>query len=42
MMENFLAAAGKKDSPLHMTDVNYAGVKYIFGQKLLESRRAHP
>jgi ribonuclease VapC len=27
MMENLLVAAGKKDSPLHMTDVNYAEVK---------------
>ena len=27
-VENLLVAAGKKDSPLHMTDVNYAEVKY--------------
>ena len=27
-MENLLVAAGKKDSPLHMSDVNYAEVKY--------------
>jgi ribonuclease VapC len=27
MMENLLVAAGRKDSPLHMTDVNYAEVK---------------
>lgn len=28
MMEGLLVVAGKKDSPLHMTDVNYAEVKY--------------
>ena len=28
LMESLLVAAGKKDSPLHMTDVNYAEVKY--------------
>jgi ribonuclease VapC len=28
MMEDLLVAAGKKDAPLHMTDVNYAEVKY--------------
>ena len=28
MMENLLVTAGKKDTPLHMTDVNYAEVKY--------------
>jgi predicted nucleic acid-binding protein len=28
MVENLLVTAGKKDSPLHMTDVNYAEVKY--------------
>lgn len=27
-VENLLVTAGKKDSPLHMTDVNYAEVKY--------------
>ena len=27
VMENLLVAAGKKDSPLHMTDVNYAEVR---------------
>lgn len=27
-MENLLVTAGKKDSPLHMSDVNYAEVKY--------------
>jgi len=27
-MENLLVIAGKKDSPLHMSDVNYAEVKY--------------
>mgnify|MGYP001183764328 FL=1 len=27
-MENLLVTAGKKDNPLHMTDVNYAEVKY--------------
>ena len=27
-MENLLVSAGKKDSPLLMTDVNYAEVKY--------------
>ncbi len=27
-MENLLVTAGKKDSPVHMTDVNYAEVKY--------------
>ena len=27
-MENLLVTAGKKDTPLHMTDVNYAEVKY--------------
>jgi ribonuclease VapC len=33
MMENLLVAAGKKDSPLHMTDVNYAEVKYSIVRK---------
>ena len=27
-MEHLLITAGKKDAPLHMTDVNYAEVKY--------------
>jgi predicted nucleic acid-binding protein len=27
-MEDLLVSAGKKDTPLHMTDVNYAEVKY--------------
>ena len=27
-VENLLVTASKKDSPLHMTDVNYAEVKY--------------
>jgi ribonuclease VapC len=33
MMENLLVTAGKKDSPLHMTDVNYAEVKYSIVKK---------
>ena len=32
-MENLLVAAGKKDSPLHMTDVNYSEVKYSIVKK---------
>ena len=32
-MEKLLVAAGKKDSPLHMTDVNYAEVKYSIVKK---------
>jgi predicted nucleic acid-binding protein len=28
MVENLLVAAGRKDTSLHMTDVNYAEVKY--------------
>ena len=32
-MENMLVTAGKKDSPLHMTDVNYAEVKYSIVKK---------
>lgn len=32
-METLLVAAGKKDSPLHMTDVNYAEVKYSIVKK---------
>src|SRR5882724_2326623 len=33
LMETLLVAAGKKDSPLHMTDVNYAEVKYAIVKK---------
>ncbi len=33
MVENLLVTAGKKDSPLHMTDVNYAEVKYSIVKK---------
>jgi len=32
-VENMLVAAGKKDVPLHMTDVNYAEVKYSIVKK---------
>ena len=32
-MENLLVTAGRKDSPLHMTDVNYAEVKYSVVKK---------
>jgi predicted nucleic acid-binding protein len=32
-MENLLVAAGKKDTPMHMTDVNYAEVKYSIVKK---------
>ena len=32
-VENLLVAAGKKDSPLHMSDVNYAEVKYSIVKK---------
>lgn len=32
-MENLLVTAGKKDTPLHMTDVNYAEVKYSIVKK---------
>ena len=32
-MENLLVTAGKKDIPLHMTDVNYAEVKYSIVKK---------
>ena len=32
-VENMLVIAGKKDSPLHMTDVNYAEVKYSILKK---------
>ena len=31
--ENLLVTAGKKDAPLHMTDVNYAEVKYSIVKK---------
>ena len=33
IVESLLVAAGKKDSPLHMTDVNYAEVKYSIVKK---------
>lgn len=32
-VENLLVTAGKKDSPVHMTDVNYAEVKYSIVKK---------
>lgn len=32
-VENLLVIAGKKDIPLHMTDVNYAEVKYSIVRK---------
>jgi predicted nucleic acid-binding protein len=32
-MENLLVTAGRKDIPLHMTDVNYAEVKYSIVKK---------
>ena len=32
-VEALLVTAGKKDSPLHMTDVNYAEVKYSIVKK---------
>jgi ribonuclease VapC len=32
-VEGLLVAAGKKDSPVHMTDVNYAEVKYSIVKK---------
>jgi ribonuclease VapC len=32
-VENLLVAASKKDNPLHMTDVNYAEVKYSIVKK---------
>jgi ribonuclease VapC len=32
-MESLLVAAGKMDSPLHMSDVNYAEVKYSILKK---------
>lgn len=33
IVETLLLAAGKKDIPLHMTDVNYAEVKYSIMKK---------
>ena len=33
MVESFLIAASRKDAPLHMTDVNYAEVKYSIVKK---------
>ena len=33
MVEQLLVAAGKKDAPLAMTDVNYAEVKYFILRK---------
>jgi predicted nucleic acid-binding protein len=33
MMEDLLVSAGKKDSPLHMSDANYAEVKYSIVKK---------
>ena len=33
-MENMLVTASKKDTPLHMTDVNYAEVKYSIVKKV--------
>lgn len=32
-IESMLLAAGKRDNPLHMTDVNYAEVKYSIVKK---------
>jgi ribonuclease VapC len=32
-MENLLVTAARKDTPLHMTDVNYAEVKYSIVKK---------
>jgi ribonuclease VapC len=32
-VENLLIAASKRDAPLHMTDVNYAEVKYSIVKK---------
>lgn len=32
-VENFLVTAARKDYPLHMTDVNYAEVKYSIAKK---------
>jgi predicted nucleic acid-binding protein len=33
MVEDLLVSASKKDNPLHMTDVNYAEVKYSIVKK---------
>ena len=33
IVETLLVTAGKKDSPVHMTDVNYAEVKYSIVKK---------
>jgi ribonuclease VapC len=33
MIEQLMVSAGRKDSPLHMTDVNYAEVKYSIVKK---------
>jgi predicted nucleic acid-binding protein len=33
VVENLLVTAGRKDTPLHMTDVNYAEVKYSIVKK---------
>jgi len=33
VVESLLVTAGKKDNPLHMTDVNYAEVKYSVVKK---------
>ena len=33
VVENLLLTAGRKDMPLHMTDVNYAEVKYSIMKK---------
>jgi predicted nucleic acid-binding protein len=33
LVESLLVTAGKKDSPLHMTDVNFAEVKYSIVKK---------
>lgn len=33
VVENLLVTAGEKDNPLHMTDVNYAEVKYSIVKK---------
>jgi len=33
VVENLLVTSGKKDAPLHMTDVNYAEVKYSIVKK---------
>ena len=33
IVENLLVAAGKRDAPLHMMDVNYAEVKYSIIKK---------